>query len=345
MYKSGPRDFWVLSRFDDVESALREWQRFSSRVAPGSRQSAELLFSDPPLHDRLRGVIRDRFRAPSVARLEAAALHRAQGLFDEICAGGEADAAAEFAWPLALAVVSEVVGVPGPDRASLLSLLQRRTYPQHFAANESEADGQLSEAFLRLLAERQRTPSDDLLGDIAAAIATGLVTPEEAVRLADFLFEGLDTVANLLCSALQTLLKERPPLSAERDERALRSAVEELIRFDSPIQGVFRMTTKEISLHGRSIPAGSTIYLLLGAANRDERRYPRPDNLDLARPTTRPLAFGSGTHVCPGAPLARLLLRLVLPLLAERVPAMSLIDVVRPGNDFTRAILSLRVET
>ncbi|HEY0416213.1 MAG TPA: cytochrome P450 [Gaiellaceae bacterium] len=349
VHRCSGRDLWVLSRFDDLDWAAREWELFSSAGTLASADVNQILFTDPPLHDRLRAVVRDRFRAPTVAALEPRLRALAADLRSELDEAGTVDLARQFAWPLALAAVSDLVGVPPGEREELLRALQRRTYASHFATSggdpaavEAEADAVLAAAFEALLAARSTRVTDDLLGDVASAVAAGALAMPDAVRLVDFLFEGLDTAANLVASALRSLVVERPAWPADGGgDLVQRAAVEELIRFDSPIQGTFRVTTGDVSRHGVTIPARSLVYMLFASANRDEARYEDAERLLLSRRPSRLLAFGTGTHVCPGAPLARLLLRLALPTLLELAPRYDVVDVERPVNEFTRAILGL----
>jgi cytochrome P450 len=344
------RDLWVLSRFDDVDRALRDWPLFSSRVPFADARGHEILFTDPPHHASLRACVRDRFRAPAVAQLLALVRIVIPQLREALTAP-RADVARDFAWPLALTAVSELVGVPPGDRAPLLDALQRRTYPAHFAEGEdptpveARAASSLEEAFTELVQGRFSAPTDDLLGDLAAAVTAGQLSSRAAVALADFLFEGLDTAANLIASAANALLAERPQSASAPLGEEAPAIVEELIRWDSPIQGTFRVTTEAATVRGVTIPKEALVYLLLASTNRDEQCHDDGDRLVLTRRPSRVLAFGTGTHVCPGAPLARLLLREALPTLLEVVRSCELVRVVRPQNAFTRAILELHVDS
>jgi cytochrome P450 len=359
VHRCDARDLWVLSRFADVDAILADPTRFSSACERSERPRgdaelsvAAILFSDAPTHDRLRAAIRDRFRAPAVAQLAARIAVTTTELLAALGSATEADLARDVTWPLALATVGHVVGVPPEAGPALLRALQRRTYPDHRPAGhrtpeatEAAAEAELLGFFQAALVSRLHHPSDDLLGDLARAVGGGSLSLAEAVGLADFLFEGLDTAANLLGSALLAILTTDPrPDLSDLPEPRLRTAVEELIRYDSPIQGMRRRATTNVVLHGVTIPRGGDVWLLFGSTNRDERRVADPDRLLLDRPPRRTLAFGTGAHVCPGAPLARLLTRVALPLVSAWARPYRVRGVERPRNDFTRAILSLAVE-
>jgi cytochrome P450 len=359
-YHNPDRAFWALSRFDDVQAAARDWETFSSApcVDPdyvGVRLGLNsFLDMDPPIHDVLRRIVRAHFTPKAISEFEAATAGIADELIRSLLEVGAADLASDLAWPLPLKATMALLGVPAGDFGFL-----RDTFEQLWHQNrlwiEPAADApsriaatSLREYFASTLVDRaSRARGDDVLSTVAEAYAADPATLDQLAEVCIVLYiAGYETTANLLSSAL-LLLAENPVqrawLAANPD--GLPDAVEEFLRFDAPVQVLARDTTKQVEVHGEWLPAGSRVLLVYGAANRDPRRYPEPDRLDLTRPVVRHLAFGSGIHHCLGAPLARLEARIALGrLLAEMPDYVISGPVVRNTNMVsTRGIASLPV--
>jgi cytochrome P450/ferredoxin len=351
---------WLLSRYEDVNTALADWDTFSS-VQIASLQSSpfalrnreggtQMIESDPPLHDALRETVKGRYSPKRVRELEDDFRDVAVELLHDVRPRARFDVARDFAWPLTLRITGDVIGIPEADRATILEWYLDVIYSgsHEIASRSAVAYG---EYFSELASERLAAPRDDLLSDLMRCTAAGKIERADAVLLCMDLFEGgVDVPANLIGNSVIALTQHRDQRSLLTDPSvtpdALRIAVEEFARFDSPIQYLPRVTTRDVSMHGVTIPRGSRVRLLLGSANRDERQYHEPDRLDLARPPVRNVAFGVGVHFCIGAPLARLgvsiALRVLLPVISKYRIAGA---VDRPrGADIMRAVLTLPVD-
>lgn len=360
LYEGAERSVWLLTRYEDVSLALNDWQRFSSadsmahmRPAPGARDTrhgAQLITTDPPYHDQLRAIVKRQFAARHVESLKDAIAREVEARIASLESRQTLDVAKELAWPVAVNTISEIIGIPAPDRQDLLGLYQELEYLHEPVSSATELAG-YGAYFEQLAAARSRRPQDDLMSHLMVAAASGDVSRADAVMLCKDLFEGgIDVPANLVANALLALGRDPAQRSyftdaIAADDLAVRRAIEELVRFDTPIQMIPRVVTEPLTIHGQSIPRGATVLLMLGAANRDERRFPDPDVLDLARPPLRNVAFGAGVHFCIGAPLARLIARLTLPRFLRAVPDYTVVTPVqRPtGSHVMRALVNLEV--
>lgn len=318
VYFNEERGFWALSRFADVQSAARNWQTFSN--LPGVELDdmvdligrGDIVNMDPPRHDDIRRLLRGDFIPKAIARLEPQVRRRVGALLDQCLEAGETDIAHEFAWPLPIGMVCDLLGVPESDTTQVLEWVQTLEVrePGTTALPEIvvETVDKIRRYMVDLVRERRAKPEDDVLSVIAKAWAAGELDDDEIGGLAFILIlAGSDTTASLLSNSL--LVLERHPEQRrllQQGETDIQKAIEELLRFESPIQNLARSTTESVAMHDREIPAGARVLLLYGSANRDERRFDDPDRLDFDRESKRHLAFGEGIHHCLGAPLARL---------------------------------------
>jgi cytochrome P450 len=360
-HDDGERPLWVLSRFEDVDLALKDWHTFSNvnsmsdmRSAPGARgatRGEQLITTDPPFHDDLRRVVKEYFAPREIGSLESRIQDQAATALGRLAVQDEAtvDVARDFAWPLTLAIISDILGIPEGDRSTLLSWYQTLEYSD-VAERLDEELAAYNHYFDELTSRQLADPRDGLISKLMVAVAEGELARPDGLMLCKDLFEGgVDVPANLIANSVLALadhpdqgtyLTEGPTNSVR-----VRLAVEELARYDPPIQYIPRIATTAISRHGVVIPEGATVLLALGSANRDERRFADPDTLDIARPATRNVAFGAGVHFCIGAPLARLVARVALPQL---LTVLGDYDVVNPalrpsGSSVMRGFLSLEV--
>ncbi|MBV9324039.1 MAG: cytochrome P450 [Chloroflexi bacterium] len=344
------RPFPVLSRYSDVQLALRD-PRFARsgfgdalRAALGDgplgRSFAHwMIFQDPPVHTRLRGLVSQAFSPRSVERLQGQISTLVDALLDALRGCTAFDLMAEFAYPLPMLVISELLGVPAADRARFgqwSAAVARgvdsviREQPDALARADAAATG-LTAYFRELMARRRRTPADDLLSRLAVAEQQGdsLSEDELLATCVMLLVAGHETTVNLIGNGLLALFRNPDQLQRLRGEPGIASpAVEELLRFDSPVQRTGRVATVDVELGNRQIiRAGDRITLLLGAANRDPMQFAEPDQLDLGRANAgRHVSFGSGIHYCVGAPLARLEAQIALPRLLQRFPNLRLLS-------------------
>jgi cytochrome P450 len=356
-YHNPDRDFWALSRFDDVQAAARDWETFSSEpcVDPdyvGVRlRLNSFLDLDPPMHDLLRRIVKAHFTPNAIKEMEVTTGAVADELVDDFLSAGETDLARDFAWGLPLRVTMALLGLPVEDFPFLRDTFERLWEDNRLwiepgpDAPSRIAAARIHDYFAAVVRERERRPAGDVLSTIAKARSRDDLGLDVLAELAIVLYiAGYETTANLLSNSLLHLAEhpgQRAWLVANPDRLA--DAVEELLRFDAPVQVLARNTTKPLQLHGESLPAGARVLLLWGAANRDPRRYDDPDRLELGRPVLRHLSFGNGIHHCLGAPLARQEARVAFAKLLAAAPEYAIAGpVVRNTNMVsTRGIVSL----
>jgi cytochrome P450 len=327
----GPVSAVVVSRYDDCQSILRD-QRFGKGEGPFEpwldygmteeewaerfpnfqRRTRSMLMLDPPDHTRLRGLVAKAFTPktvedlrPSIARLTDDII----GRFD-----GEHDVMAELALTLPMTVIGEMLGVPEPMRTELAPFVRRAVATLEFAVplevmEDAAAAGQeIADRFDDLIEERRKAPTDDLLSALIHVEEQGdQLDHDELIATVILLFAaGFETTTNLIGNGLLALLEHPDQLQRVRDDRSLlKPCVEELLRWDSPVQIDGRQVLQEAEVHGQVLQPGEMVITLLGAANRDPRKWDDPDVLDVARKGPQPMSFAAGIHYCLGAPLAR----------------------------------------
>jgi cytochrome P450 len=338
---------WVLTRYEDVALALRDPRfsregfeaAFAAVECPHSepaRGRSSMLYQDPPDHTRLRAAVSRAFtpRAMEVWRPRIQQL--VDELLDRVHEAGAMDVVADLAAPLAVTVVGEVLGVPHDDWSGITPL--SADVARSLDALPVTADRELIERgrtarrtlgayFRHLIAARRCRPQDDLVSRLIAAADQGYpIGEEELVGMALLLtVAGHETTTHLIGNGVLALLRHPDQLARLRAEPdLLLSAVEELARYDGPVQRTWRITTTAVELGGRTVPAGAVVVVVLGAGNRDPARFVEPDRLDLARPDNAHLAFGAGIHHCLGAALARLETAMAIGALLRRMPRLQL---------------------
>jgi cytochrome P450 len=355
---------WSLYRHADVAAALTDHESFgSSKAEPGAppdasqRRFASLTGSDPPRHTQLRKLVSRAFTSSAVARLEGRIVTIIHELLDAVSAAGRTELVADVAGPLPTIVIAEMLGVPPEDRASF----RRWSDAVGEAANASLSDPvnggkrvhetwSVMEDYLRqVIAERRRQPQDDLISGLLAARIDGESLDE--LDLVAFcvilLIAGNLTTTHVIGNSILTLL--RHPAECSKflaDPERTAEAVEELLRYDSPVVSVERYLRHDREIGGQQLRKGQHVMLWLAAANRDPAVFPDPDRLDLGRKPTQ-LTFGYGIHFCLGAPLARMEARIALPAILRRLPELRLAEGARlepaPGY-FLRAMSSIPLE-
>ena len=276
--------------------------------------SDQLPTLDPPVHTAHRALLMRLITPKRLKENEEFMWRLADRVIDEFAANGKFELIHEYGAPFAMLVVADLLGVPEADHPTFRRELGQR--PDR-AVGSTERDAMahrplefLYEAFTRYIEDRRRTPRDDVLTGLAVATFPDGSTPEvvDVVRIAANLFAaGQETTVRLLGSALQ-LISEQPDLQQRlrRERDKIPNFVEEALRFESPVKGDFRLARVPTTIGGVDIPAGTTLMVLNGAANRDARQFPDPAAFDLDRSNARQhLSFGFGIHTCPGAPLAR----------------------------------------
>jgi cytochrome P450 len=314
--------------------------------------SHNMLLSDPPDHTRLRRLVSRSFTASKVEQLRPAVRALVGELLESLAGRGEVEFMRDFALPLPMAVIGELVGVPAGDRSELQPVVRAAARGIEPMLGDEEVEASiaaiesLGSYFADLLAERRRHPADDLLSALGQAHENDdRLTDDEVLSTAILLFAaGFETTTNLLGNGMLALLRHPDQLADWRAHPAVApTAVDELLRFDSPVQFNLRTALEPADLVGEPLARGDRIVVLQGAANRDPDHFDRPDQLDLRRADNTPLSFGWGIHHCIGAPLAKMEGEIAFTALLERFPVIALTEAEppwRPG--FTlRGLLEL----
>jgi cytochrome P450 len=331
-------DLWMLFDYEGVKRALQDHEAFSSIVAPPSAMTSQwLVFADPPRHTKLRALLMRAFTPRAVASLEPRILALSHALLDQRLPRGEMELAADFSVPLPLMVIAELLGAPIADQprfrhwSDIIMALGYAISGSEEAARVQREFATVTEemrVYVRdLAAQRRAAPRDDLLSRLVEAEVDGeRLTEEELLGFFQLLLSaGHETTTNLLNNALLCFIEHPEQLARLRDEPGLLpSAIEEVLRYRSPVQAMFRVTRGEVSLHGQVIPAGKMVLAMIGSANRDPRKFQDPDRFDISRDPNPHIAFGHGIHFCIGAPLSRLEARIGLSVLLERVRGFRL---------------------
>ena len=318
------------------------------------RQRKTMLWTNPPDHARLRGLASRAFTVPRVDRLEARITDLVDECLDAMIDAGDADVMADLALRFPVRVVGDLVGVPPEDHERLrpfyLSVgVNAAVHADDEAvARAEQADDAIQAYFVDLAAERRRRPADDLLSDlITVRDGEDRLSEEELLSTVALLFgAGFITTSNLVGNGLLALLRHPAELARLRDDPDLiPTAVEEILRYDSPIQLNGRYVFEPIEVGGRRIPAGEFVLTMTGAANRDPARFADPERFDVGRTDNHPLSFGWGIHHCLGARLARLEGRIVFRRMTERLRSIELLhdEPPRAPGYFLRGLRSLPV--
>jgi cytochrome P450 len=342
-----PLGFWVLTRYADVMAVLRDPRLIKEPIAafvaarfgmaaPPPGLGLSMLDRDPPDHTRLRGLVSKAFTPRALERLRPGIQQIVDGLLDEAATRGSMDLIEEFAYPLPVRVICEMLGVPVKDHErfkqwglDIARGLDAIMLPPDSEVGKRSVSGRraLAEYFRGLIAERRATPREDMLSALIAAEEAGDKLNEEELLATCILLlvAGHETTVNLIGNGTLALLRHPAELRKLRDDPGLvASAVEELLRFDGPVQRTARIPSEDVTIDGRTIGKGEMVMPFLGAADRDPAQFPDPDRLDITRGDNRHIAFGMGIHFCLGAPLARMEGQIAISTLLGRLPKLTL---------------------
>ena len=344
VHRDPASETWLVTRHADVQAVLRRPDVWSNdhrkarshhrwRETMGIPEAADelfsnvLLFMDPPDHTRIRNLVGKAFTPKRVQALRPRVESILDGLLEPLLDAGEGDVLSELAYPFPVTVICELLGVPVADRdlfrnrtRELAVILEWELGPEQLMGAASAAMA-FASYFLPLFEERRREPRDDLVSALVAAEEQGdVLSPAELLTTCILLFTaGHETTMNLIGNGLLALLRHPDQLARVRDDPAIvRNAVDELLRYDSPVQLTARTALVDAEVGGRTIPAGDQAVALLGAANRDPDVFEAPDRLDLGRTNANHhVSFGAGHHFCLGAALARLEGEVAFPRLLD----------------------------
>ena len=330
VYFNEALDFWVLSRYADIEWAARRPEIFSSAqgVGPDRQEGSSMITKDPPQHTRLRKLVSKAFTPRMVSQLEPHIRAITDELLDAVIEKGTFDLVQDLAYPLPVIVVAEMLGVD-PDRRDDFKRWSDDVIHIVAAGQNEERMAQYMESweafkayFVEMIEARRRAPREDLVSALVQA-----QEERDALTLSELLnacllllVAGNETTTNLIGNGALALFTHAEEGQKVREQpQFIPGMIEEVLRYDSPIQGTFRTTTETVDVRGVTIPEDSKVLLLWGSANRDAEAFADPDRFDIERPIDRHLAFGIGIHFCLGAPLARLEARIVTETILRRM--------------------------
>jgi cytochrome P450 len=355
--------FWVATGHAECLAVIRHRGASVERsammeddeAATKDFENRSFLVRDPPSHTRLRGLVAKAFTPKVVEGLRARTQEIVDELIDDALGKGAVDLVDDFAYPLPVRVICDLLGVPvaDEDRFKVWSHALARgldpnvLLPQDVIDAASTARDQLAEYFLELVAERRSSPGDDLLSHLVGVEDDGLVLSEGELLSTCILLlvAGHETTVNLIAGGALALLEHPSELERFRTEPGVaRSAVDEMLRFVSPVQLTARSLLEDIEVGDVRIEAGQFVMLLIASGNRDPLAFTNPDKFDVTRSPNNHLGFGFGIHHCLGAPLARMEADVALSTLFRRVPNLALASEVTWKENLTlRGMESMRV--
>jgi cytochrome P450 len=331
-YWSENARLWILSRYDDIVEAARDWQTFSSSQGnmidelPG-RAGATLGTTDPPRHDRLRALSQAAFLKRNLDRLIEPTLEIADRALARILAQGTFEFINDFSSQITVGLIFRTMGLPQRDHAEIRRKVilavstdkaaKGRT-PEHIAAFQ-----ELSDFLTAEVAVRRATPTDDLITHLAEAEIDGdrLSEREIVLTTATFVMAGVESLSSFM-SMFALNLHDHPDARRRlvADPSLIAPAIEESLRFNTSAQRFKRIVMRETYLHGQTLRSGDKVALAFGSGNRDDRKFPDPDRFDIDRRPQGHLGFGSGKHFCLGSQMARLVTEVAMRRFLERVP-------------------------
>lgn len=328
VYRDEARGSWVLTRYQDVRDAASDGETFSSErtsISQGVRPMLQQL--DNPRHEELRNMTWRAFSPSRVAAMEGRIRAIANELMDDFADAGECDLLHAYAAQLPSRVIGELIGIPADRREAFLGWTEALISANPAKNWQENPFEKIYDEFGKLLALRSAEPADDLMSALLATRIDGESLTEDELLGFCFLLVvgGNDTTTNLIANG-SVLLARHPDQRAElvRDVSLIPNAVEEMLRYEAPVQALPRRVTRDIKIHGQKLLSGEEVSLVWGSGNHDERHFPDPERFDIKREDNRHLSLGHGVHFCMGSKLARLEGRVAFETLLERLPDYAL---------------------
>lgn len=336
---------WHVFRYADAHHVITDYHQFSSeRRRPAARRAGRnpedgrsIIAMDPPQHRQYRNLVSSAFTPRALARLSDRVRVITQELLDEVRPTGRMDVVSDIAYPLPTIVIAEMLGVPTSDRPLFRrwadALLSQQLSDAEFFKPEqpeirriSEAFDEMSDYFRAILEERRRQPHTDMMSDLLAAEVDGeRLSMEDTISFCILLLlAGHVTTTNLLTQAIRCFDEHPDAMQQLREQPELMpDAIEEVLRYASPVWRLVRTNKTDVTIEGVTIPANSVIFPWLASANRDSQQFPDPERFDITRTPNKHIAFGHGVHFCIGAPLSRLEASIALPMMLEQLPQLQ----------------------
>lgn len=342
---------WVVTRYEDVKIALQDTRLISGQRLRSymgqfpdiiqkkmeplyNNYTKWLVMMDPPNHTRLRALVNKAFTPRMVEGLRPLVQKLNNELFESFEDAGRMDIIKGLAYPLPASVISEMLGIPPEDRQQfnlwaddMTAFLGSGRPKVDLAEAALKSVGELTRYFLPIVTERREEPKQDLISILVGVEEEGQkITVDEILAMCIFLLvAGHETTMALISNGLLALLSHPDQFDKlKEDPELVDSAVEEFLRYESPLQHQIRIADEDLEIRGKTIKQGQRVVLMLGAANRDPEVFPNPDQLDICRNPNKHLAFGLGKHFCIGAPLARLEGHMVFTDILHRFPTLQL---------------------
>ena len=347
LYHDPQRGNWNVFGYEDVQRVLSDYESFSSQFR-GDRPAqsdqpfaASLITTDPPRHRQLRNLVTQAFTPRAVEALAPRIREIVDERLDEVIPTGKMDMIHDLGYPLPTIVIAELLGIPTQDRDKFKRWSDYAVQSANFGTSidyEKFMGPEMMEMgmyFMQMIEQRRQTPQDDLITGLLNASIEGQHLDQ--IELLGFcvllLVAGNETTTNLIGNAMLTFA-ERPDMwqRLREDPSLVPSAIEEVLRFRSPVQAMFRHSAREVELHDQVIPANAPVIAWIGAANHDGRVFADPEEVDITRSPNKHLAFGNGIHYCLGAPLARLEAKIALESLLKHIEHFE----VAPGAELIR---------